>query len=41
MSDHSLPTVVVGHCENCCALTEAIQRFLDKRHALARRETPA
>ncbi len=35
MSDYSLHTVVVGYCENRCALTEAIQRFLDKRHALA------
>lgn len=35
MSDYSLHTVVVGYCENRCALTEAIQRFLDKRHARA------
>ncbi|MFH1869846.1 MAG: DUF2325 domain-containing protein [Pseudomonadota bacterium] len=35
MSDYSLHTVVVGYCENRCALTEAIQRFFDKRHAQA------
>lgn len=35
MTDYSLHTVVVGYCENRCALTEAIQRFLDKRHARA------
>lgn len=35
MTDYSLHTVVVGYCESRCALTEAIQRFLDKRHAQA------
>ncbi len=35
MSDYSLHTVIVGYCENRDALTEAIQRFLDKRHAQA------
>ena len=35
MSDYSLHTVVVGYCEHRSALTEAIQRFLDKRHARA------
>ena len=35
MSDYSLHTVVVGYCEKRCALAEAIQRFLDKRHARA------
>lgn len=35
MTDYSLHTVVVGYCENRSALTEAIQRFLDKRHARA------
>lgn len=35
MTDYSLHTVVVGYCENRCALSEAIQRFLDKRHAQA------
>jgi len=33
MSDYSLHTVIVGYCENRCALSEAIQHFLDKRHA--------
>ncbi|MBL8479187.1 MAG: DUF2325 domain-containing protein [Sterolibacteriaceae bacterium] len=33
MSDYSLHTVVVGYCEKRDALSEAIQRFLDKRHA--------
>lgn len=42
MTDYSLHTVVVGHCEERSALTEAIQRFLDKRHARAiARFTPA
>jgi hypothetical protein len=38
MTDYSLHTVVVGYCEERGALTEAIQRFLDKRHnrAIAR-----
>ena len=35
MTDYSLHTVVVGYCEERSALTEAIQRFLDKRHAQA------
>lgn len=35
MTDYSLHTVVVGYCENRCALSEVIQRFLDKRHARA------
>ena len=35
MTDYSLHTVVVGYCEKRDALTEAIQRFLDKRHAAA------
>lgn len=35
MTDYSLHTVVVGYCESRSALTEAIQRFLDKRHAQA------
>jgi hypothetical protein len=33
MTDYSLHTVVVGYCEDKCALTEAVQSFLDKRHA--------
>ena len=33
MTDYSLHTVMVGYCESRCALSEAIQRFLDKRHA--------
>lgn len=33
MGDYSLHTVVVGYCEKRDALTEAIQRFFDKRHA--------
>jgi hypothetical protein len=42
MTDYSLHTVVVGYCEERSALTEAIQRFLDKRHAQAiARFTPA
>jgi len=42
MTDYSLHTVVVGYCEDRCALTEAIQRFFDKRHAQAiARFTPA
>lgn len=35
MSDYSLHTVVVGYCAERSALSEAIQRFLDKRHAQA------
>ena len=35
MTDYSLHTVVVGYCEERSALTDAIQRFLDKRHAQA------
>ncbi len=35
MTDYSLHTVVVGYCEERSALSEAIQRFLDKRHAQA------
>ena len=35
MSDYSLHTVVVGYCEERGALTEAIGRFFDKRHAHA------
>ncbi|MDA8255504.1 MAG: DUF2325 domain-containing protein [Betaproteobacteria bacterium] len=35
MTDYSLHAVVVGYCENRCALSEAIQRFLDKRHTQA------
>lgn len=35
MTDYSLHTVVVGYCGERGALTEAIGRFLDKRHALA------
>lgn len=35
MADYSLHTVVVGYCEERSAFTEAIQRFLDKRHAPA------
>lgn len=35
MTDYSLHTVVVGYCEERSALTEAIARFLDKRHAQA------
>ncbi len=35
MTDYSLHTVVVGYCEERSALTEAIGRFLDKRHAQA------
>jgi hypothetical protein len=35
MSDYSLHTVVVGYCKERGALTEAIQRFFDKRHARA------
>ncbi|MBI5898841.1 MAG: DUF2325 domain-containing protein [Rhodocyclales bacterium] len=42
MTDYSLHTVVVGYCEERSALSEAIQRFLDKRHAQAiARFTPA
>ena len=33
MTDYSLHTVVVGYCEERGTLTEAIGRFLDKRHA--------
>lgn len=35
MTDYSLHTVVVGYCQERSDLTEAIQRFLDKRHAPA------
>ena len=42
MTDYSLHTVVVGYCEERGALTEAIQRFFDKRHARSiARFTPA
>lgn len=35
MSDYSLHTVVVGYCLERSDLSEAIQRFFDKRHAQA------